>query len=189
MTTFTAEEVTDLQVQLAAAQAKLAEFDAAGSEAEVEARVAAATAEADEKATALQAQVDELTVSVEAAAQAHKELVDFLEGEQARITEEAEIEARKTDRSEQLSTLFSADKITENIDRWATVPDEEFAAMVADWTQVAEQAKAEAGKPASTPPAGTAMSGTSRETASTEQANPFDLIGAARRGRVNVKAL
>lgn len=148
-TSFTKDEV---QAQVAAAVAEatrsiseeLESFKASQEAAEVEARIAEAKAELEERVSGLQAELDAKVIEAETAKNAHAELVALLEAEEARVAEEAAAAERRDARVAAVSEAasFSEDYIAANADRWASLDDEIFEALIADYKAVAEKASA-----------------------------------------------
>jgi len=151
-------EITEEMVQarvaeaVAEVQSKLDEIVASQDQAAIDARFAEQT-EAHEAAVAeLKAEVDAATAAAESAQKAHDDLVAYLAGEQEKAEADAAFEARKTEVAEVVGDRFSAEYVEANIERWASLEAEVFAAQVADWeaqaVAVQEAAKASA-KPSS----------------------------------------
>lgn len=173
--TFTKDEV---QAQVAAAVAdatkaiseELEAFKASQEAAEVEARIAEAKAELEERIAALQADLDAKVIEAETAKAAHAELVALLEAEEARVAEEAAMAERRDARVAAVSEAasFSEDYIAANADRWASLDDDTFEALLADYKAVAEKASASTG--ATKIPAKTALVASRDEASGTGSA-------------------
>lgn len=150
--TFTKEEV-QAQISAAVAEAtrplteELESFKSSQETAEVEARIAEAKAEAEAQVTALQAELDAKVIEADAAVKAHTELVELLEAEEARVTEEAAVAARIEERTAAVAEVveFSEEYVASNAARWAAMDDESFEATIADYAAVAEKASASVG--------------------------------------------
>lgn len=174
MSTFTQEQVdamlAEAQAQAEAAanartselQARVDELESKFKESEVGAAVEAAVAEKDSEIADLAAKLD----SAEARAATAETALETFKSELAELDAEAqrlaELEARKTERTEKVTKLevFSDEKVAENIDRWAALDDDEFQARLDEWALI------KASKTEDTaPPTGSVFSASRTESA------------------------
>jgi hypothetical protein len=145
--TYTDEEMkaaTDAAVVKAtsALQAKVAELEKAAETSQTEAQIAAARTE-------LQAQLDEATAKLDAAvleAQGEKakreEIETWLSEEAAKAEQAKLITARRDDRLTRVKEVasFPDDYLEKNVDRFAAMSDEDFAARLEEWREIAAKA-------------------------------------------------
>lgn len=147
--TFTQEQVdAAIADAIAPLQDRVGELQKAAQETEVGKAVSEASAALQEQIDALQAQVDEATVRATAAEQAKTEVETFWAEAIQAETDKAERESRKTERIEKAKAagVLTEDYITANADRFAEWTDDEFAARLDEWSQVASLAKGEGGE-------------------------------------------
>lgn len=151
--TYTEEEIA---AAVATATADLrAELDAMKSSAEtaeVDARIAAAKAEADVQVAELQVRIDALTVESEAAKADRDAITTWLDAESAKTVAEAEAAARLEGRVAAVAAVitFPEDRIEERKSDWASLSDEAFEALVADYKALGEKGKTTEGLPLAT---------------------------------------
>lgn len=191
--TFTQEQV-DAAIASAVAEAtsplqdRLAELEKAAQDTEVGQAVAAAVAPLEERVAALQAELDEANVRATAAEQARAEVETFWAEAIASEQERAAREARKAERVEQAKAagVLSEEYIAANADRFSEWSDDEFAARLDEWSQVASLAKGEAGEI----PGSTGFRA-DRETASaaTTTGSSLGLLREMRRGQADPRSL
>lgn len=148
--TFTQEQVDAAIADAVAAavtpfQDRLAELEKAAQETEVGQAVAVAVAPLEESIAALQAEIDAVTVRATAAEQAKSETDAFWADAIAAEAAKIERDARKDARIEEAKKagVLSDEYIAANADRFADWEDEEFAARLQEWTEVAALAKGE----------------------------------------------
>lgn len=142
--TFTQEQVdAAIAAAIAPLQDRVGELQKAAQETEVGKAVSEASAALQEQIDALQAQLDEATVRATAAEQAKTEVETFWAEAIKAETEKAEREGRKAERIEKAKAagVLTEDYITANADRFAEWTDDEFAARLDEWSQVASLAK------------------------------------------------
>ena len=119
---------------------KIGSFESAEGVAEIEAAIAAAKAEGEEKVAELQSELDTKTLELETVKKAHDELVALLEETEKAEKEAAELEARKTERVEQVKAevSFPEDYVNDEFcDRLAAMSDEDFETNLAAWKALA----------------------------------------------------
>jgi uncharacterized protein YhaN len=127
---------------------------ASKEEKDFESRIATAKAELEEQIKSLQGELDTANLKAEQATKQHEDLVAALE--QAKVEQEAAAELARR-RDERLAKVrevasFSDEYIEKAADRWAALSDEDFAALVADWVEVAGK-KTDAASQNDLPPA------------------------------------
>lgn len=164
MRTYTEDELR-AEVDRAVAEAtgslsaRLAEFEGKESQAVVEAAVTAAVEEANGRIAELEGQLDAAVIKANESAEAHDSLVAYLSEQAAEAERQALIAARRTERVGQVREVanFTDAQLEERADRWAAMEDDEFAAALADYRDIA--AAAAAGTVANTAeiPSATAM--------------------------------
>lgn len=116
---------------------------------EIEAKIATAVAEAEEKVGQLQAELDKAELRASDAEKEKSDLIAFLESEARAVAEAAELETKKSARREAIKEVasFSDEYVDANIDRWVSMDEELFTAMLEDWKSVStkeqEQASSE----------------------------------------------
>ena len=144
--TFTEEEVKAevakaVALATAALETQVAELRTSQAEENLKAEIAKAVEAKDAEIAALQAQLDTAVLEAEKAKNDHAELVSLLEQAQADAERAAEIAARKDERLAKVREVasFPEEYLTANSDRWASMADEDFAVLVADYAAVSEK--------------------------------------------------
>lgn len=190
--TFTQEQVDELVAKAISdatspLQDRLAELEKAAQDTEVGQAVAAAIAPFEEKIAELEAGLDEATVRATAAEQAKQE-TDAFWADAISAHEEAEAqEARKATRVEQAQAagVLTDEYISANADRFAAWSDDEFAARLEEWTQVASLAKGDG----STIPAGTGFQAARETAADSTTGSNLGLLREMRLGKTDPRSL
>lgn len=185
--TFTEDDLNAaVREAVAAKQVEIDALKASQAETEVEARVAAAKAEADERVAALQADLDAATLRADTAEKLHTDLVAYLDAEKARQDAEVEAAARAESRLAVIKEVasFKDDYIAANLDRWAALDEEAFAALVEDWKLISAPATANAHATSTQLPASTAMAAVREK----EEIDPVAQLMRISR-RVDIKSL
>lgn len=118
--------------------AKLAEVDASKAQEQADARIAELEAEHANAIDALKGELDTVKVEAVAHEQKYNDVVSYLEAEKAAADEAAAIEARKSERLAAVKEVAALDDeyVADNIDRWASMSDEDFGALTASWNAV-----------------------------------------------------
>lgn len=164
--TYTEEELkAAVDAAVAELTTKVQELEAAQKTSEIDAQVAEVKADLEGQIAELQNTIDTLTVERDAARQEFADFKTELEqyaAEEAAAAELARVRAERIEKVKEVAS-FSEERIEERADVWASMSEEAFEALLADWREVA----AASGKPASKKddelPEGTAMTA-SRET-------------------------
>lgn len=144
--TFSEAEVQALvQAEVAKTEALQEELDKIKNSEEaaaIEARIAEATEAAKAEVAEMQAKLDEAVLMAEAATREKDEVLTWLEDEDKKAKEAAELAARKDERTQKIAEVasFPEDYVAENVDRWAALDDEAFEALLQDYKTVAEKA-------------------------------------------------
>lgn len=149
--------------------AELDDLKATKTASEWETKIADLKVETDAKVADLQAQLDGKVIEAQASKTAHDELVAFLDSEKERTELEAAVNARKEERVKAVAeaATFPEEYLTANTERWATMDDEAFEALLADYKSVS----AKSGETTTTTvPTTTALHAT-RETTTTGAAS------------------
>lgn len=138
VTAAVAEATKDLSAELESLKSSM-------TASESDAKIAQIQIEADEKVADLQAQLDAKVIEAQAATTARDELVAFLEGEATRVEAEAAAEARKEERVKAVSeaATFPEEYVSANTERWASMDDEAFETLLADYRSVSAKSGAE----------------------------------------------
>lgn len=188
---FTQEDV-DAAVEAAVApvQTELDGLKAFLGEAEEDERVAAVKADYETQVNDLKAELDAAKNEAGAAKDELESTLQFFADlqELADLHElyEARKEQRKADVADAAS--FTEEYIDENIDRWAAMSDEDFAAVVADWRAIPSKA-AEEGSDENEDYRSTAMQGVRPSGGSASVSDDLaDLLAAQKHG-FNIKRL
>lgn len=167
---------------LAPIQAELEELKASQALEEVNVLVAQAKDEADTRVAEIQAELDAALGEAAVAKQELTDALSFLQAEADAAAEAELFESRKEERLAEIAKVAKFDQKTldENIDRWASKSDEDFADLLAGWaTAKATSASTETSGSIDLIPE-TSMSSTRTEGAG---ASTFsDLLGARRKG-------
>jgi len=154
--TFTEDEVKSL-VTAAVAEAvkplqdEIASHKEASTEAETEAKIAAIREELEAKVEEIQKSLDEATLKAEAASVERDELVAFLDSEKEKAEKEAETAKLREERTAKVAEVasFPEEYVKANTDRWASMEEDAFVALLEDYKAVAVK-PSEGGLPAST---------------------------------------
>lgn len=134
--TYTEDEIAAAVTKATAdLRAELDAFKTSAETAEVEARIAAAKAEADTKVAELETRIDTLVVEAEAAKTERDAITAWLDAEAAKVVAEAEAAARLDSRVAAVAEVitFPAERIAERSSTWASLNDEQFEALLADY--------------------------------------------------------
>jgi hypothetical protein len=119
-------------------EAKIAELMSAMEQSAVDAKVGSVRAELEAKIAELQAALDSAVLEAQAAKTDYETLVASTEAEKAEQARLQAIEASKAARKEVAAKYaFSEDYVAASLERWASMPDADFAALVSDWDAVA----------------------------------------------------
>lgn len=169
--TFTQEDVDALVAAaiakaIAPLQAELDGFKAGEQESQVEAQIAAVRGEMEAQIADLTSRLDAAVLDAQTAKTERDEIKQWLENEEARVVQEAELATRREDRIAQVATVvsFPVDYVKERAEKWAALSDEDFEALLADYKTLGEKSPG-TGSTGSTLPTATAMVA-SRESAS-----------------------
>lgn len=139
MKTYTEEEFTAAVQEAVAPLQAAAEARVAELEAQVTAmRASAEHEEAKGQIAEVQAELDKAELRVSAAEQKYADLVAALEEAAAAEAEATARSERQTERLEAVkaNASFSDEYVSNNIDRWVAMSDEDFAALIEDWKAV-----------------------------------------------------
>lgn len=129
-------------------QSELDTIKASKTEQEIEARIAEAVATVEAEKAELQKSLDSALVEASESKAALTDLTAFLEAEVQAAEQAAAYDARKTERLAQVKEVasFTDEHLEANADRWTNMSDEDFAAQIADWKEVANAASKPAGE-------------------------------------------
>jgi hypothetical protein len=190
MKTYTETEFTEAVQEAVAPVKAAADQEIAQLKSELDELRNAQEAEAAQgELDAIRTQLDAAEARASEAEARVAEILAWLDTESAAAEAAAVLETLKTERRAAVaeSASFSDEYIDSNIDRWAALSDEDFAALVEDWKAISASSKASVeGETGTKIPAETAMSHT-RETNTTTSA-ASTIWGAARRG-VDIRSL
>lgn len=119
-------------------EAQLAEVETSKAQEEFDAKIATLEAEHAQAIDTLKAELDTAKVEAGANEQKFNDVIAYLESEKAAADEAAAIEARKEERLAAVKEVASFDEayLEENIDRWASLSEEDFGALTASWDAV-----------------------------------------------------
>lgn len=179
VTTYTEDELrAAVDAAVGELRSELDAFKASQEAAAVETRIATAVTEAK---TPLEAQVAELQASLDAKVlevQAEKARAEALEAEKVAAVEAAALEARREDRLTAVREVasFPEEYLVANADRFAAMNDDDFAARVEEWKQIAVKTENEG------LPAKTALTATSESTTKTNGSAVKELFALRRAG-------
>lgn len=128
-------------------QAKVEELEGVKSASEVEAKIAEAKAEMETKVSEIQAQLDTAVLEGEKAKTELAEVVAWLEAEAKAQEQQAQLASRRDERLAKVAEVASFPKeyVESNADRWASLDDDQFAALLEDYKAVGAK-KEEAGE-------------------------------------------
>lgn len=133
--TYTKEEL-DAAVAAAVSplEAKVNDLLSEKTNEEIAAKIAEAVAEVETKLAEVQRELDVKTAEAESAKVELENARAYLEAEVAKAAEAEAVEARKAERTEAIkeNANYSDEYIAANADRWAAMPDAEFAGLVED---------------------------------------------------------
>ncbi len=168
-----AKATNDLQTELDAFKAgeesaqMTAQIDAI--KADMQAQIDAAKSEAETQIDELTAKLDAAVAEGEKAKTERDEITTWLDNEAARVLEEATMATVRAERIEKVAEVltFPEDYVNERADKWASLDEEQFEALLADYKTLDLKSK---GSPES-PPRVTAMVA-SRETSDTSTVRP-----------------
>lgn len=135
-TTYTEADVQQkIADAVAPIQAELDALKAAADADEVQAKIDEIKAAADAEIAELQLKLDTAVLDAQAATEKHDALVAWLEKEAADAAEAAEIAERTEARLAQVQDVasFPAEYLEENAERWASMDEEAFVAVLADY--------------------------------------------------------
>lgn len=164
-----AKATTDLTTELEtfkagdAEAARQAELEAL--KVDMQAQVDAAKAEAETQIADLTSKLDAAVVEAQTAKTERDEITSWLDAENARVLAEAEQATLRAERISKVAEVvtFPEDYVNERAEKWASLDEEQFEALLADYTTLGANAKSTT--PGS-PPRDTAMVA-SRETSDT----------------------
>jgi hypothetical protein len=116
-------------------QARLSELEGKGA---IDAAVAAATDELNARIGELEGQLDAAVLEANTARDAHASVVAWLEAEATTAAQAAEIASRRAERLDAVKEIanFTDGQLEERADRWASMNDVEFAALLDDYRAV-----------------------------------------------------
>ncbi len=121
-------------------QAKLDSYLQEQGLAEVEVRLSEMTVAHEAEVAELKAQIDTAVASAEAVKTERDELVAYLDEVGTQAEAKQALEARREEIKSAVADLFSADHIEANIERWASLEEEAFEAVLSDWNAAAKVA-------------------------------------------------
>lgn len=175
--TYTEDEYDSVLAKVSALEAKLAEFEGAQQESEVEAKIAEIKAEAQALNADLQTKLDTALLEAEAAKSEKEKVLEYLTQVQADADKAAEIAARRDERIALVKeqTSFPESRIEERADAWAAMDEAAFTAALDDWKTIAP--KTTNGK---IPDVSTALSASRDDQASTDALR--EVLGLRDRG-------
>jgi len=134
VSTYTQDE---LEAQISAAvtpiQAQLDALLASQEQAVIDARISEMAETHKSEVAEIQEKLDKAMADVEAAKAAREELVSFLESEQAEIDAKVALDTRSKAVASKVEGMFSKEYVESNLERWASLDEEAFEAMLADW--------------------------------------------------------
>jgi hypothetical protein len=148
---FTQEQ---LDAAVAAAVAPLKEqistFEAKASNEEVEAKIAELKTESDAKIAELQAKLDSAVLEASEAKKTVEDTTAYLEAVQSEQDAAAELASKKESRLTLVrdAANFPDEYIDANADRWASLDDTAFEALVNDWRAIAKKDESGSSAPA-----------------------------------------
>lgn len=184
-------EETEVQALVSAAVAKATEdlhkeldtFKTSQQAEEIEAKIAAAKAEGEEALAELQKKLDEAVLDAEKAKKERDELNAWLTEEATKIEQEAQVAALRDERVAKVAEVatFPEDYVKERADAWASLTDEAFEALLADYKAVASKEET----PASPGP----ISRVSAMQATRETTNGNGKVGSAVREIIGMRTL
>lgn len=176
--TFTQEDVDALVAAaiakaVAPLQAELNGFKEGEQESAVEAQVAAVREEMEAQIAELTSKLDAAVLEAETAKTERDGITQWLETESEKIVQEAELATRRGDRITKVAEVvsFPEDYVKERADKWASLSDEDFEALLADYKALGIKPKS--GGTGSPLPTATAM------VASRESAGGNGTVGSA----------
>jgi len=132
-------------------QKKLDNFERSQEASEVEARIAAARAESEERVAELQGKLDAAVIEAEQLKAERDEvaaerdgILEWLKDEGEKAEREAEIARLKDERVEKVASVvtFPDDYVAERAEEWASLSEDDFAALLKDYEAIAAKAKA-----------------------------------------------
>lgn len=172
----TTSEVSELK-------AKLSELENSQQQSEIDKAVADVKAESEAAVKELQEKLDAAVLEVQTEKKAREDLEGSIAAEKQAAEEAAALEARKEQRLVQVKEVasFPDDYLTANAERWAKLPDDEFAKLIEDWKVIASKTDA-------TPPATTAMTA-SREEGGNQPRSALSTLREIRSELVGPKSL
>lgn len=121
-------------------QAKLDSYLQEQGLAEVEVRLSEMADAHEAEVAELKAQIDTAVASAEAVKTERDELVAYLDEVGAQAEAEQALEARREEIQSAVADIFGAEHIEANIERWASLEDEAFEAVLSDWNAAAKVA-------------------------------------------------
>ena len=126
-----ADAIAPIQVELDALNAA-ADADA------VESKIAEIKAGVDDQVAELEKKLDTAVLEAQAATEERDAVVAWLEAEATSAVEAAEIAARRDERLSRVKEVasFPEDRLEANAERWASMDDETFEALLADYAAV-----------------------------------------------------
>jgi len=193
MNTFTEDELNTAVAEALAPVKEAAEAEISRLKDEIaelsDAQAADEAAEVEERITSLQTDLDKAEARASEAEARVEEILSWLE-EQATLAEIAEyLTAVRAERTELIRSAahFSDEYIDANIDRWSSMSDEAFAALVADMEAIKEASKGSLQETSEhsddKPPAETAF----ENTRSDSKPVSAGLVWSARRDGIDVR--
>lgn len=145
--TYTEEQVQALvDARVASAteelRTQLDEFKQSQEASEVEARIAAAKSEADEQVAEIQKKLDEAVLKAEQATKERDEILAWLENEKVNQEREAEVARLRDERKARVAEVveFPESYVAERVEQWASLSEEAFESLLADYKAIAEKA-------------------------------------------------
>lgn len=139
--TYTQEELdAAVTAALEPVQKSLEELKAGMEQSEVEARFSQEKAELEASIADLQAQLDSAVLKASEAEKRYDDLVAMLEEATAAAEAKAEAAARMEARLARVNEVasFPEEYVAANAERWASMSDEDFETLVADWAAIAK---------------------------------------------------
>lgn len=151
--TYTQDDVdAAVAAALAPLKEQLSKMEAEMAEAGIEARIAEASAELTKQIEDLQAQLDTKVLEAEEARKSVTDITAYLDAVAAEAQAAADQASRKEVRLALVREVasFPDEYIDANADRWASLEDEAFEALVNDWRAIASKKPEETQLPAAT---------------------------------------
>ena len=165
-------------------EAKIKDFEAALTQSELEDRFVTEKAGLESQIAELQAQLDSAVLAAEAAKNEKDSFVAWLEeeaGKEAAALELARIKDERLSLVREVAS-FPEEYVDANADRWASLSEDDFGALVADWQAIASKTVVTETEPVAEIPTATAMIA-SREATTGSKSAISEIIGMTHVGQ------